>query len=315
MPFVIVALTLFAALMAADVDAETDAERLAKKFSPILILTEDTVSDYGEDKERGVIVLKPEPVNIMGATSADSIWVVISDIGGYLPASGRFGKLIESGVLDTSEVRSHQQGWNSDFLGNKWAFLTKSDDGDILTMNILAKPSAELGSKSLLVAANSPLAASDDSLSAQTEAGKRIAKKAIAGSLSSVIFSYVLVNGLLGVEEGGGDFKGVGSLLYGLLYGHMLGFPIGVSLVDPYDRFFGTLMGSILGEVGGIGLLLLIGEEVSDELLAFAILGGPSVGSIIASEKWRKPPQDRRVSFGLVPIPKGGLSAVAKLRF
>ena len=43
MPFLIVALTLFAAFMAADADAETDAERLAKMFSPILILTEDTV--------------------------------------------------------------------------------------------------------------------------------------------------------------------------------------------------------------------------------------------------------------------------------
>ena len=132
MPLMIVVLTLFAALMAANADAETDAERLAKEFSPILILTEDTVSDYGEDKERGVIVLKPEPVHIMGATSADSIQVNIYDSVGYprikkLAASGRFSSLIESGVLDTSEVRSHQQAWNSDFLGNKFAFLTKSD--------------------------------------------------------------------------------------------------------------------------------------------------------------------------------------------
>ena len=114
--------------MAADADAETDDERLAKKFSPILILTEDTLSGWGEDTNRGIIVLKPEPVNIMGATSADRIMVHITDLGtGNLQASGRFGTLIESGVLDTSEVRSHQQEWNSDFLGNKWAFLTKSE--------------------------------------------------------------------------------------------------------------------------------------------------------------------------------------------
>ena len=42
MSFVIVALTLFATLMAADADAETETERLAEMFSPILILTEET---------------------------------------------------------------------------------------------------------------------------------------------------------------------------------------------------------------------------------------------------------------------------------
>ena len=70
MPFVIVALTLFTALMAADADAETDAEllALAKKFSPILILTEETGHKWGD-----IIVTKPEPVGIMGATSTDNI--------------------------------------------------------------------------------------------------------------------------------------------------------------------------------------------------------------------------------------------------
>ena len=42
---------------------------------------------------------------------------------------------------------------------------------------------------------------------------------------------------------------------------------------------------------------------------------GPIIGSLYASELWRKPPQDRRVSVGIVPNPKGGLSAVATLRF
>ena len=244
MPFVIIALTLFATLMVADANAKTDAERLAENFSPILILTKDTESDYGEDGYP--LVLKPEPVEIVGAQN-------------------------------------------------------------------LAEPSAELGSKSLLVAANSPLAASDDSLSAQTEAGRRIAKKAIAGSLSSAIFSYVLVD----VQESGANLGGLGSL-GGVLYGHLLGFPIGVSSVDPYDSLFGTMMGCILGGVGGVGLLYFFattGSEVNADLLAFTLLGGPAVGSLIASETWRKPPQNRRISFSLTPNLKGGLSAVATLRF
>ena len=42
MPFVIVTLTLFSALIVAEANAETDAERLAEMFSPILILAEET---------------------------------------------------------------------------------------------------------------------------------------------------------------------------------------------------------------------------------------------------------------------------------
>ena len=48
MPLMIVVLTLFAVLMAADADAETDAERLAEMFSPVLILTEETGHKWGD---------------------------------------------------------------------------------------------------------------------------------------------------------------------------------------------------------------------------------------------------------------------------
>ena len=73
MPLMIAVLTLFAALMAVDADAKTaTATQLIEKFSPILILTEDTVGEYGVIK-----VLKPEPVGIMGAQSADNIWFKI----------------------------------------------------------------------------------------------------------------------------------------------------------------------------------------------------------------------------------------------
>ena len=59
MSLMIVALTLFAILVPAD------AERLADMFSPILILAKETGQKWGDIK-----VTKPEPVEIMGATSA-----------------------------------------------------------------------------------------------------------------------------------------------------------------------------------------------------------------------------------------------------
>ena len=118
MPLMIAVLTLFAALMPVDADAETDAERLAEMFSPILILTEDTLNHYGEDMDRGTLILRPEPVEIMGAHSAESLrfWAVIAnkkyDIDSYLnwvpPVENQL-KLGDSTV---------------DFSQNKFAFFT-----------------------------------------------------------------------------------------------------------------------------------------------------------------------------------------------
>ena len=67
MSFVIVALTLFAAMGIAKADEDSDLN-LAKKFSPILILAEETGHKWGNIK-----VTKPEPVEIMGAQSAENL--------------------------------------------------------------------------------------------------------------------------------------------------------------------------------------------------------------------------------------------------
>ncbi len=73
MPFAIAALTLFAALMARDAEADTEAERLAEEFSPILILAIETGQKWGDIK-----VTKPEPVEIMGAQSAENLRFEVS---------------------------------------------------------------------------------------------------------------------------------------------------------------------------------------------------------------------------------------------
>ena len=69
MILLIFSLILFAVVMAEGSNTETDAKRLAKMFSPILILTEETGGKWGD-----IIVTKPEPVGIMGAQSAGNLY-------------------------------------------------------------------------------------------------------------------------------------------------------------------------------------------------------------------------------------------------
>ena len=67
MKLMLVVSTLFAVLMVEKAYAASDLE-VARKFSPILILTEETGGQWGD-----IRVIKPEPVTIVGAESADSL--------------------------------------------------------------------------------------------------------------------------------------------------------------------------------------------------------------------------------------------------
>ena len=115
MPFVIVALTLFSALIAAEADAETAAERLAEMFSPILILAEETGHKWGD-----IRVIKPEPVEIMGAQSADSLWISSFDLDDKWVTEGVIGDYPSSITFEAFEARCPKV----DFSANKFAFFT-----------------------------------------------------------------------------------------------------------------------------------------------------------------------------------------------
>ena len=124
MPFVIFALTLFNVVMVEGTNTETDAERLAEMFSPILILTEETGGKWGD-----IIVTKPEPVGIMGATSADNIQFDIY-------THSRTGQLakVDSALLgdetwfNPKDVQSNEKTWDPGkerikLLENKFAYF------------------------------------------------------------------------------------------------------------------------------------------------------------------------------------------------
>ena len=150
----------------------------------------------------------------------------------------------------------------------------------------------------------------------------RIAKKVAAGTASGIVFT-VLSFGVLGevlVDDSYSDdgLEAVGLLYVSFYAGNLIGFPLGVSKVDPEDSLGKTLLGSGVTGLGGL-CFIAVGTIMQSESLA--LLGfmtsyvAPPIVSIVVSEKSRKSPQARRASFGLTPTLNGGFSAVAQLHF
>ena len=153
--------------------------------------------------------------------------------------------------------------------------------------------------------------------------GKRVALKLIASTLGGVIGATMVAANLPCFPDDYAGDKGpfCKSLEAASLYGYPVGIAIGVSLVGPRDRPITSLIrplvlslgGSAVGLIGGILL-----ANVNDDVFWPSLPVFPIVGATLASELWRKPPQDSqnsRVSVNLGPALNGGLSAVATLRF
>ncbi len=188
-----------------------------------------------------------------------------------------------------------------------------ADDMELMASDTLLVP---VLTESLLVN-DSPPAVRDDSLSAQTGretmgAGKRIAGKVLSGTFWGVPLGAATTGigfSLQGNEEDPSNRNDLVSIAVPLYFsvGYALGVAIGVTRVDPYDRFLPTLVGSF---AGAAAVLITLSWDLGPSLVL-----APMVMATIVSEKSRKPPESRRVSVSLVPDSKGGLSAVAILRF
>ena len=152
--------------------------------------------------------------------------------------------------------------------------------------------------------------------------GLRFLAKATVGTLSGLTTTLVAVRALDKIVEPKGDpdadaWRTLGFYLVGAAIGCSVGFPLGVTLIDPYDSFSKTLLAGVIPGVIGMELL-----RANDGLGFLFLYVGP-ITSLYASEKWRKPLsaefksqfQTRRVSFGLASTFNGGLSAVARLSF
>ena len=143
---------------------------------------------------------------------------------------------------------------------------------------------------------------------------KRIAFKLFSGAFAGSVSAFSGAGIGMAIEncpEGGDpdDWCGFGGAVLGGTFGCIAGTALGVSNIDPHDRFFFPLLGSLLGFGTGIWL------TASDGELWPSLFVGPAAFATVMSELSRKPPKARRFSVDLVPNPKKGLSAVATLRF
>ena len=91
--------------------------------------------------------------------------------------------------------------------------------------------------------------------------------------------------------------------------GYTVGAAVGVSRVDPHDRFIPALGGSAAGLIAGLFL------TSAADILWPTLFAAPIVTATMMSEWTRNPPEDGRLSFGLSPTPGRGISAAAALRF
>ena len=141
-------------------------------------------------------------------------------------------------------------------------------------------------------------------------AAVRVPTKVVFGALSGAAFTAIGFGVIANIDDSSKGLTGPGYLLIGAAIGSSVGFPLGVTAVDPYDSLPMTLLAGVIP--GAVGTDLIWDFHETGFLIAYV---APIICSLIASELWRKPPQSRRVSFALAPTLNGGLSAAATLRF
>ena len=291
-----------------------------------------------------------EEVQVDRVLTADQIDSTTVDVGAFVvviygqgerhPVSGAWTQLdtvrgsIKAVDLRRLIVGLAPDGWS------KWIALER-----IQTLSLLGAPLSAADrdrtrtrtTKRVSPAQAEPEVARSDSLSEQMEAmvkryhtkvakredaGLRVLKKVAAGTFSGIVSTGIAFGGLgeVLVDDSYSDdgLEAVGLLFVSLYVGNLVGFPLGVSKVDPHDSLGKTLLSSCVTGLGGLGLAV-VGSIMRSESLAhlgvMVSFVAPPIVSIAVSEKSRKPPQARRVSFGLSPTPNGGLSTSATLRF
>ena len=290
MPFVIVALTLFASLLVADAKVGAAANNAPDSVRVEQVLTAGQIDSSTVDVGAFVVVIYGQ--------------------GERHPVSGAWAKLDTArGTIKAIDSRRLIVGLAPDGWSKRIALER------IQTLSLIGAPlpADRNHPRTRTTKRVSPAQAEPEVVRSATkreDAGLRVVKKMAAGTAWGGIFTVIIAGAIANDPRAMG-----GHFLAGAAIGCSIGFPIGVSMVDPYDSLPKTLLAGVIPGAVGIGSVQF--RNIQDSNIWF-VLGMayvvPVIGSLIASELWRKPPESRRVSVGLMSEPYG-LSAIATLRF
>ena len=248
------------------------------------------------------------------------IAAVVLILGFCLPQALLAGEVLQAGEIDSSKVEVGAYAeviyGTGEKLSTARGYIQAVDAESLTISQGLGKRIAFERIQQLILAESSfamdRLKKTIDILPVKKEnKPKRIVGKLVGGVLGGGLFA--LAGGVVGVKVWGcsetGELCVLDSYLPGAMIGYTIGVPIGLSLFDPHDRFTYSLAGSLIGGTAGLGMLYIS----EDSWPALVIC--PLVGAAIMSEFSRELPENRRVSIGLFPGPKGRVSAFATLRF
>ena len=280
-----------------------------------------------EDAEglRTEVVLEASEIDSR-TVEVGALAVVVYGQGERHPTSGEWATLDTArGYIKAVDPRRLIVGLEPDG-GSKWIALTR-----IQTLRLIGSSSLGAADRNSTQVDSGRTAsgfqAMPDILSVKTgrgddrEAGIRIAKKLGAGALwgsTFGLFSGTLMAGSVIRPGVDGIGQEVVFYFFGWL-GYTVGTAVGVSRVDPHDRFISSLMGSLLGNVSGIVLAPITGSPnalLVCPVASVALAVWLSEGSRNRlAERTSKPLEVSRFSIDLGPSLGGHFLAVAKLRF
>ncbi len=264
----------------------------------------DTGWDDAEGLRAGVVLQAGEIDSRMVEVGA--LAVVVYGMGERHPVSGEWAKLdtargyIKAVYQRRLIVGLELDGWSKSISSERIQTLTLIGSGreevsSSHTRNMFQEESDNLSTRT---------AKEED-----RETGKRIAKKLGSGILTGTVSGYALATILVG-DGFGQEGDGLGeaaATLYGALIGYTAGTAVGVTLVDPHDRFIMSLTGSLTG--------MWVGIKADELSRGWSVLVCPVAFATIMSELWRDPLKGDRFSIGLRSDCRGFFSAIATLHF
>ena len=250
------------------------------------------------------------------------IAAIVLILGLCLPQTLLAGVVLQAGEIDSSKVKVGAYAeviyGTGEKLSTARGYIQAVDAESLTISQGLGKRIAFERIQQLILAESSfemdRLKKTTDILFVRKEnKPRRIVGKLAGGVLGGTLIGLAVGSAAEKAGDCTGTFCGVGNFVIVGWIGYLVGVPVGMSFFDPYDQFKYSLAGSLIG--GAASLVIFTDVELAEEKLWPALFIGPLVGATIMSEFFRKPPENRRVSIGLLPGPKGSVSAVAILRF